>query len=344
MKRIVWFLQAALLLVAGVALCSGCGSSNGPAANNSPPPPQPTATPATPAPAMPPVIPTQPLPTTVAPPTVVPTLPPAETPTPAPAQPPQPAPPALPEPPATPGDWAIAFFDRRTPLPRGFAPPAGTRPTRRVTLVPLAEGATDEDPAGAETDGVLVSSRDIAEPSFLRLVNTTDWEFNLDGTLRGAASPGAQINLTELTVTFLLPQNSIPNQTEKVAAHAINLTPRKEGVIAFLPGSEYPGFKVAILSASGGGTPFPFNWQPGIPFWFYRPNDSETAYGRNPSVIKIRDKWGQATFSWVGGPMGQVWDPGMCIAEATRNLPGCVQGPPVNALDGVASWTIPFND
>ena len=58
-------------------------------------------------------------------------------------------------PPATPGDWAIAFFDRRTPLPRGFASPAGTRPTRRVTLVPLAEGATDEDPAGAETDGVL---------------------------------------------------------------------------------------------------------------------------------------------------------------------------------------------
>jgi hypothetical protein len=97
-------LQAALLLVIGVALCSGCGSSNKPAANNSPPPPQPSATPATPAPA-PPAIPTQPLPTTVAPPTVSPTPPPTEAQIP---NPPQPAPTTLPEPPATPGDTVKA--------------------------------------------------------------------------------------------------------------------------------------------------------------------------------------------------------------------------------------------
>lgn len=123
MKRSFWFLQSALLLVIGVALCSGCGSSNAPPPN--PPPPQPT-----------PVSPIPPLPMTpteTLPPTVTPTPPPTtETPMP---PPPQPAPPALPDPPATPGDTVKAgvgttnegrSLDNLDPVQNAIAYPAKT--------------------------------------------------------------------------------------------------------------------------------------------------------------------------------------------------------------------------
>lgn len=109
MKRSLWLLQGALLLVIGVALCSGCGPSSGPAPNN-PPAPQPS--PVSPIPSPLPMTPTEPLP-----PTFTPTPPPppsTEAPIPNPLQPTPPAEgtppslPALPDPPATPGDTVKA--------------------------------------------------------------------------------------------------------------------------------------------------------------------------------------------------------------------------------------------
>lgn len=179
---------------------------------------------------------------------------------------------------------------------------------------------------GDEDDAVAVTTRNVAEPTFLALENTTDYRFN--GTTQSYSASGAPATFTGAQVTF-------GAAGKRIAGNATIPAPGY-AQIAFL--GDRAGVPVIVDFAAtnlSGGHPLTAT----LPaFEFYLPAGTGTAYASNWPVSPARGMYRRFVYSVA---RTQGYDVYLCSQDFNPAACGEVGLPPLTTTHAVP-WPVTF--